>query len=215
MRRLLTLTLVSGAALTTACAEAEDDLSDAEKQELRSGFFPDGGLGEDPSLPGNGDLTIYFAGDANIPGCDIWDFQSNGVSNAQSPNHDLIFTVEGDDIRDPNGDLLCRREGNELFERMRDPNEQVVFSVMGPFIFDGDLQLNGTFLQNLIELKSKLLYTFNGKDVYEGLVLGGEMLVSANVNIRWSSRMRKFAIASLIAGECGGPGIPPHPEDDH
>ena len=209
MRRL---SLLGAFALTTACAEGQDDLSDSEAQELRTGFLPDGGLGEDPNLPGNGDLTIYFAGDANIPGCDIWDFSSNGVHNAQSPTHDLIFTVDGDDIRAPGGDLLCRRDGNQLFERMRDPDDQVVFSVMGPFIFEGDLQLNGSMWQNLVELRSKLLYTFNDQDVYDGLVIEGDMLVSASVDIRWSSRMRKFAIASLIAGECGGPGIPPHPE---
>lgn len=214
MRRLTTLTLVSGAfALTTACAEGEDDLSDDEVQELRNGFVPDGPLGENPSLPGNGDLTIYFAGETGVPGCDIWDFSSNTVRNTQSPNRDVIFTVVGDDIRDPDGNLLCRRDGNELFERMRDPSNAVVFSVIGPFIFDGDLKLNGSILHNLIELKSKLLFTFHDKDVYDGLVLQGDMLVSANVNIRWSSRMRKFAIASLIAGECGGPGIPPHPDD--
>jgi hypothetical protein len=214
MRRLLTLSVIAGAsALTTACAEGQDDLSDNEMQELRDGVWGDDGPGENPNLPGNGDLTIFFGEEEGIPGCDIWDFSSGTVHNAQDPSHDVIFTVEGDNILDPNGALLCQRDGNALVERILDAEDEAVFSILGPFVFEGELELGGGWIHDAYEMSSKLLYTFHRNDVYARFKHGGEVLVSADVNIRVSSKMRRFAIASLIAGECGGPGLPDHPDD--
>ena len=85
--------------------------------------------------------------------------------------------------------------------------------MIGPFIFDGELDLSGSWWQVLKELHRKLLYTFKGADVFDRYWWDDEKLVTADVNIALSSRMRKFTISSLIAGECGGPGLPDPPPD--
>ena len=93
MRGVLTSALlVCVATAVSGCAES-DEPNDDQIEEFRSGLGGDGGIGEFPGWPGNGDLTLFFGGHANVPGCDIWDFMSNNVTDAQTPNGDLVLIV--------------------------------------------------------------------------------------------------------------------------
>ena len=211
MRAKLLLTIAAvWAGLLTGCADNEP--TDEEIQEFRNGIGDDNAGDE---YPGNGDITIYWANHAGVPGCDIWDFMSTGVHDAQDPNEPLILSVVGDEIIDANGTVQCYRSGNEFVDLVnRDANDEVVFSVLGRFVFDGELILDGTWWQNVQELHQKLLHTYEGEHVYDRYSYWGhgERLVSTDVELTHASKMRKFTISSLITAECGGPGLPPAPE---
>ena len=182
-----------------ACAETGGDLNEEEFR-----HFP---VPPDLQQP---DTGIYDPEDD----CLIWDI-SNGTG--YSPSGEVVLDIIDGVFYDPDGVAVCVMDGNELSEfrtvRSTANPDDVVFTVRGPFIFEGSLDLEGkNKWQRILEMRSKLLFTFFFEHVFEGPVWHNNIVVTADTNIMIQTRQRKLQIASLITGECGGPGLPdPHP----
>lgn len=181
---------------------------------LRAGSFP-----QPPQYPGNGDLTIYYGPSTAIEDCLIYDMVGTSVHQGSADTGPVILQVSGTDIVDPlTNASVCHREGNELVERVivGGPGGDVLFTVLGKWVFEGDLDFaNKSLLQILLDLQDQLLYTFSGTHVYDGSEYDGEILVTTTAPITLASRQRKLVISALIAGECGGLGLPDHPGGWH
>jgi hypothetical protein len=190
-----------------ACATSDGN-PDRDEMEatLRSGMFP-----EPANYPGNGDLTIYEGvGTASEP-CRIYDILGTQVNASQVNDGAGIMNIVGDSIVDPaTGLAVCTREGNELFERVRDGGDgdgPVLFTVVGRWVFEGELNLQGNIMQVLQQLDDQLIYTFQGPHIWEHSPSDGEILATATQPLTNANKTRKLVISSLIAGECGGLGL--------
>ncbi len=200
-----------GAALLTlglltlpACAESGDDLGESDFRHLP---FP-GGIPPELREP---DTKIYHGSDASDD-CLIWDI-SDGTT-LDPATGEVIHQITNGVFYDRDGDPVCVMDGNELTEfnvvrSAADPTD-VVFTVRGPFVFEGELNLAGkNKWQRLQEMRSKLLFTFFFEHVFDGPVWHDDILVTADTNLIIQIKQRKLQIASLITGECGGPGLEP------
>ncbi len=194
--------------LVCACATSDEGNPDRAEMEatLRAGIFP-----EPANYPGNGDLTIYEGQNTASEPCRIYDILGTQVNASQVNGGQGIMNIVGNSIVDPTTGLaICTREGNELFERVRDGSSgsgEVLFTVVGRWVFEGELNLNGNILQILNQLDEQLLYTFQGPHIYEHSPWDGEILATATKPLTNANKTRKLVITSLIAGECGGLGL--------
>lgn len=194
------------AVVLVGCGAAEDNPELAEMEAVyRNGASP-----YPANYPGNGNIGIYEGPSAASEDCLIYTTIGTDVhaGNASGP---VIMSIVGNDIVDPvSGAVMCSRDGNELVERVRSggPGGPVLFTVMGRWIFDGDISTQGkSWLEVVQYFDDKLLYTFQGAHVYEHAPYDGEILVTATKPIARSNQMRKLVISSLIAAECGGLGL--------
>lgn len=180
---------------------------------LRAGLFP-----EPANYPGNGDLTIYEGTNTASEPCRIYDIAGTQVHATQQPGNPAVMDIVGNSIVDPTtGQAICTRQGNQLYEEViiGGAGGEVLFTVVGRWVFDGELDLDGNILQILQQLDEQLVYTFQGPHVYEHSPWDGDILVTATQPLTNASKTRKLVIASLIAGECGGLGLYTFEEDEH
>jgi hypothetical protein len=190
-----------------ACATSEGN-PDRDEMEatLRAGMFP-----EPADYPGNGDLTIYEGVGTSSEPCRIYDILGTQVNASQVNDGEGIMNIVGDSIVDPaTGLAVCTREGNELFERVRDGGDgdgPVLFTVVGRWVFEGELNLQGNIVQVLQQLDDQLIYTFQGPHIWEHSPWDGEILATATQPLTNANKTRKLVLSSLIAGECGGLGL--------
>jgi hypothetical protein len=203
MRTTLAMALVCAC----ACAASERGPESEEiEATLRAGGFP-----SPANYPGNGDIAIYEGNSTASEECLIYTTVGTEVhqGSAQGP---VIANVVGNTIVDPTtGTTLCTRDGNELVERVRIgamQTDAVLFTVIGRWVFDGDIVLTGkTLPQILAELDEKLLYTFDGTHIYDHSPWDGEVLATATAPLSNASKTRKLVLSAMIAAECGGLGL--------
>jgi hypothetical protein len=202
------------AVFLVGCGAAEDNPELAEMEAV----YRSGSPAYPAVYPGNGDIGIYEGPSAASEDCLIYTTVGTDVhaGNASGP---VIMRIVGNDIVDPaSGAVMCSRDGNELIERVRSggPEGPVLFTVMGRWIFEGDINTHGkSWLEVVQYFNEKLLYTFQGAHVYEHAPYDGEILVTATKPIAQSNQMRKLVISSLIAAECGGLGLYGEEPEEH
>ncbi|MBX7083079.1 MAG: hypothetical protein K1X88_27985 [Nannocystaceae bacterium] len=203
MRTALALAM----ALVCACATSERGPESAEiEATLRAGGFP-----SPANYPGNGNIGVYEGNSTASEECLI--YTTVGTEVHQGPaDGPIIANIVGNTIVDPTtGATLCTRDGNELVERVRVgalETDTVLFTVIGRWVFDGDIVLTGkTLPQILAELDQKLLYTFDGPHIYDHSPWDGEVLATATAPLSNASKTRKLVLSAMIAAECGGLGL--------
>jgi hypothetical protein len=214
MRYVMALALVLG-----ACGETEVNPELAEMEEVfRAGAFP-----SPPNYPGNGNIAIYEGDSATSEDCLIYTTVGTDVHQG-SASGPAIMRIQGNSILDPaTNQVMCSRDGNELVDRVRagGPDGPVLFTVMGRWVFDGEINIAGKTWSQLIDyFDDKLLYTFVGPYIFEHAPFDGEILATSTKPIAQASQMRRLVITSLVAGECGGLGLyaeegeddDPHPQ---
>ncbi|HWB81796.1 MAG TPA: hypothetical protein VG755_42835 [Nannocystaceae bacterium] len=209
MRRwILAVGLVGG------CATSEGNPDRAEMEAtLRAGLFP-----EPANYPGNGDLAIYEGTNTASEPCRIYDIAGTQVHATQQPGAPAVMDIVGNSIVDPTtGQAICTRQGNQLYEQVivGGAGGDVLFTVIGRWVFEGELNLNGNILQILAQLDDQLIYTFQGPHIYEHSPWDGDILATATQPLTNANKTRKLVIASLIAGECGGLGLYTEEEGEH
>jgi hypothetical protein len=208
--------LVAGLVCACATSSSDDDPNRAELEEtLRTGLFP-----FPPNYPGNGDLALYEGTTTASGDCLIYDILGTQVHAGAGVNAPTIMTIVGDSIVDPaTGLAVCTRDGNALIERVHvgaNTSGEVLFTVVGRWVFEGELELDGNILQVLAQLDDQLLYTFEGPHIYEHSPWDGEILATATKPLTNASKTRKLVLTSLVAGECGGLGLyADEDEDEH
>jgi hypothetical protein len=169
------------------------------------------------NYPGNGDIGIYEGASATSEDCLIYTTVGTDVHQG-SASGPVIMNIQGTDIVDPaSGTVMCSRDGDALVERVRTGEDgPVLFTVMGRWIFEGEINTHGKPWLEVVEyFDSQLLYTFQGANVFEHAPYDGEILVTATKPIAQSDQMRKLVISSLIAAECGGLGLYGEEEEEH
>ncbi len=151
-----------------------------------------------------------------------WIFLDGGLYDATG---EKILQVTNGVFYDADGAPRCIIDGNELteFTRVRsfDAPGEVIFTVRGPFVFDGEVTFpkphnfkkkwgkhwKKKFKKAKKKLKEQILFSYFLNYVYDGFFVGGDILFIADQNLMIQTRKRKFMFASAIAGECGAPGF--------
>lgn len=160
---------------------------------------------EAPGLVTDGDLTLSRQGLDG--GGVIIDFDIVGVA-AYDRMGGQVQQLTDDTISSPDGQVLCTRTTNNGFVQLRDADGDVLFSSFGPFVFDGQLDLEGQGgAQQFQTLMGQLRFSYNFDTVIEGLANSGTEMVQASAPIQFSSGWRKLVIASLVDGYCGSNGL--------
>jgi len=207
MRGVVVLALVSG---LFGCAAADDGDSDEMMWALRSGVFP-----SPPNYPGNGDLSIYAGHTTASEDCLIYDILGPDVHDgAASDGAPVLVTIVGDAIQTPEGATLCTVEGDALVDRVRTggPEGPVLFTSFGRWVFEGEVDVSGGSLHEIVAaLGEQLVFSFYGPHIYDGSILSGEVVATATKPLTHASTNRKLLVAAMLAGECGGLGIPEEP----
>jgi hypothetical protein len=120
-----------------------------------------------------------------------------------------IQLLSDGEITDPDGVLLCTKGTSGGFTQLRDSDGDVLFSSVGPFVFEGQPMLAGKNpVQQAVELANHLRFSYDHDVLVEGFGSSGEDMVEASVPIQFSSGWRKLTIAALVDGYCGSEGIP-------
>jgi hypothetical protein len=194
MRRTLATTLVAVLCLS-ACAA--DDGLDGEGLEFRQ---------EDHIFD---DLKIYEGDTAGDESNLVWDIFEDKAYLGPMADDDLVMSFNETEIMDLDGFVVCVRERRDLVDVVTPEGEDVVvLSVMGPFIFAGDLDFADKKPGQILKmLKDQLLYTVKKDQVYEGKVRDKNVLVTATDRIRKGGTMGKLVVGALVAGECGSEGL--------
>ncbi len=182
-----------------ACADTGDDLGESDFRDIPTG----------PGSILEPDTTIYHGSSASDD-CVIWDVTDGTTLDPQTG--EVLQQITDGVFYDRDGIPVCVMDGNELSSiqivRSAANPDDVVFTVRGPFVFEGELNLAGkNKWQRIKEMRSKLLFTFFFEHVFEGPVWQDNILVTADTNLMIQIKQRKLQIASLITGECGGPGL--------
>lgn len=199
-------------AMVCACGPVLDTNPDLEEFEavLRSGQSP-----FPAQYPGNGDLAVYEGASTASEDCLIYTTQGTEVYAGRAPAAPLVFTVDGNDLVDPDGNVTCTIESNLIGGRIRNAGDgEVVFTVIGRWVFDGEINLNQPLLQILAQFEEQLTYTFQTTHIYEHTPWTGAKLATATTAIALANPARKLVLSSLIAGECGGLGLYADEDED-
>lgn len=213
MRRLFPafMCFAMAAGLSACDNEPTSGPSTPEEEELynfRAAVFP-----PIENLPGNGDISLFQPSAEPVPasaeptgGGDIivWDFIGVAVYGR---TENLVMSVQGTTMVGSSGGTTCSAQPHGLFTELKDSDGAVVYSALGPWVFDGRPQLAGlSAFQQYKELSSRLLYTFAGQGVYDGLAVGDPILDSSE-SLTFADGMRKMTISALVDGNCGGDGL--------
>jgi len=205
MRRLLPVALCVAASTGLMACDQESvsgpTPNDAQDlyDEVRKAPFP---VPAGPALA-DGDVELRRGGGGDIV---IFVVEDGVASRADGTPVQFIST---DEILSPEGEVLCTQGASGGFVQLRDSEGTVVFSSIGPFVFEGQPQLAGKNpAQQAQELASRLRFSFDFEMVVEGFANSGEEMVEASVPVQFASNWRKVVIASLIDGYCGSEGIP-------
>ncbi len=190
----------------TACAQDDRVLElDAYAQEFSEEQAT-------PRVLGIVDMMVFEGEDTDNDDCLIWDIKDGCASDGQSGEH-LLLAID-DEFLLPDGTVTCRRVNNTLesTEEVRavvgGEEADVVFTIWGRWVFDGQLELAGkSFWQRIRELATKLLYTFDDDQIMVGPAFHDDVLLTATENVQWTSREQKLLLTALIEGECGAPGL--------
>jgi hypothetical protein len=118
--------------------------------------------------------------------------------------------INANAISSPAGDVLCTKGTSGGFTQLRDGDGDVLFSSVGPFVFEGQPNLAGKNpVQQAQELAGHLRFSYDHDSVVEGFANTGEEMVEASVPVQFASSWRKLVIASLVDGYCGSDGLAP------
>ncbi len=209
MRRLLPVLFCVAASTGLAACDQEpvSGPTTDEELELFNVARAANGNGNGNGNGGDGDLTLSRPAGGNGGGGDIIVFDIVGIT-ARNGVGATVQVVTESQISSPDGQLLCTKATQGAFTQLRDADGDVLFSSLGPFVFDGQPDLaNKNGDQQFQELASHLRFTFANKVVVEGFANSGSDLVNADVKIQASSSWRKVVIASLVDGVCGSDGL--------
>jgi hypothetical protein len=119
------------------------------------------------------------------------------------------MTFTETEIQDLDGFVVCVRERRDLVDVVTPEGEDVVvLSVLGPFVFAGDIVAAASSPKQLRKaLKNQLLYTLKKDQVYEGKVRDKNVLLTTTHRIRSGGTMGMLVVGALAAGECGSDGL--------
>lgn len=207
MRRLLPVffCVAASTGLTACDDEPVSGPSTQEEQALydfRAAPFPNGisGLAD-------GDVELRRPA-GGTGGGDIVVFDIVGVA-ARDASGQPLQLLSDDAIASPEGEVLCTRSSDNGFTQLLDADGDVLFSSVGPFVFEGMPELRGKNpFQQYHVLMSHLRFSFDFATVVEGLGNDGEDMVHASAPIQFAPTWRKLVIASLVDGYCGSDGLP-------
>lgn len=164
-----------------------------------------------PNYPGNGDLTVTRAnanaGGGGGGGGGGINFDFDIINNAVARAADGAFVVEvdGNDILSPAGEVLCSIRRNGLFRTLSAADDSVLYSSLGPWVFDGSVELGGLSpFQAYQQLNAQLLVSFDETLVVDDLPSSGEPVAVSNVELELASGPRKLLITAMLDGACGG-----------
>lgn len=157
----------------------------------------------------DGDVALSRPAGGNGGGGDIVVFDINGAV-ARDATGTTIQVLTDTTIAAPDGGpVLCTKTMAAGFSQLRDADGDVLFSTVGPFVFDGQPLLAGkNAFQQFVELSSHLRFSYNFDTVVAGYANSGEDMAIADVPVQFSSGWRKLTIAALVDGYCGSDGMP-------
>lgn len=207
MRRLLPVffCVVASTGLTACDDQPVSGPSTDEEQALydvRAAPFPNG-------IPGffDGDVELRRPAGGGGGGGDILVFDIVDAA-AYDANGVQVQSLTDGGIASPGGEVLCTKTSSGGFVQLRDADGDVLFSSIGPFVFDGQPELAGKNpVQQFQALMSNLRFSYDHDAVVEGFASSGQDMVHASVPVQFSSSWRKLVIASLVDGYCGSDGI--------
>jgi hypothetical protein len=210
MRRLLPVLFC--AATSTGLAACDQEPVGPHPDDEQVFYDAARAAGGFPGAPAfaDGDMTLSRpaggGGDGGGGDIIVFDIVDSVARDADGLTIQVLTT---DSIASPNGDVLCTKTQSGGFAQLRDADGDVLFSTVGPLVFDGQPNLAGKNpIQQGIELASHLRFSFDFTVMVEGSPSGGEDLVVADVPIQFSSGWRKLVVASLVVGYCGSDGLP-------
>ncbi|MCX4244475.1 hypothetical protein [Paraliomyxa miuraensis] len=205
MRRLLPLFLCVAATGLTACDDQPVSGPTNDDEQALYDFRKAGqGNGNGNPFLANGDVSLSREGGG---GGIIIDFDIVDTA-AYDRNGTQIQQLSNDAISSPDGAVLCTRTSANGFVQLRDADGDVLLSTIGPFVFDGEVELGGQNpLQQFQTLMSQLRFSYDLDTVIEGLANSGDEMVHASAHIQFSSGWRKLQIAALVDGYCGSNGL--------
>lgn len=181
-------------ALVCACGLQDDSDSDDEDR--------DGG-----PYAGNGDLTLYDGSTTESEDCVIYDLVGTGVQASNAPGSPLVMTLAGNTITDPDGNALCSLTPHASGAAKLSANGQVLFTAVGPYVFEGQVALSGSWQQIRDANASQLVYAFSGAQILDGQAHGKYAIATADTHIANADSTRKLVLSAAIAGVCGGLGL--------
>lgn len=193
MRRTLATSIVAALCLTACAADGVDD----EGLEFRQ---------EDHIFD---DLKIYEGETTGDESKLAWQIFQDKAYLGPMAGDDLVMSFNENEIMDLDGFVVCVRERRDLVDVVTPEGEDVVvLSVLGPFVFAGDIVAMASSPKQLRKaLKNQLLYTVKNDQVYEGKVCDKNVLLTATDRIREGGTMGMLVVGALAAGECGSEGL--------
>jgi hypothetical protein len=198
MRRLLPILFCVASTGLAACDQDSGPTPDdaqALYDEVRAAPFP-------VPVAFDTDVELRRSGGGVVP--DFVIINSVAADDSGTP----IQVISNGGIASPDGELLCSFTSSGAFSQLRDADNDVIFSALGPFVFEGQPQLAGkNAFQQAQTLMAHLRFSYDFDLLVEGPVSSGEEMVEANVPIQFSSSNRKLVIASLVDGYCGSEGL--------
>ncbi|MEM7154961.1 MAG: hypothetical protein AAF799_19090 [Myxococcota bacterium] len=156
-----------------------------------------------PGYPGDGDLTIIRNSNAGAGGGDIIVFEHINVldqsgSRVVGLTNDAIYSETGDTV-------LCTRSTEGAFHKLSDANGTVLYSAAGPWVFEGDADVDGMNPVEVYEtLSAQLLVTFTDDGIVDGVNEDSDLVAESTEELDLATGMRKLAVAAMLEGNCGG-----------
>jgi hypothetical protein len=203
MRRLLpALFCVAASTGLTACDQPVSGPTPDDEQELYNEVRKAGG-GMPAIADGDVTLSRTTLGGQKDP---VFVIQGGSARTALGV---VVQDLSDAGISAPGGGILCTKATVGGFVQLVDADGTVLFSSVGPFVFEGQPQLAGKNpAQQAQELASRLRFSYDFNVVMEGFANSGEEMVEATVPVQFASGWRKLVIASLVDGYCGSDGLP-------
>jgi hypothetical protein len=154
------------------------------------------------------DLAIYPGPTAT--GTPLWEMtQGDLVFEGPAEEQNLLMLVSFEEIMDQDGFVVCTREERELVDVITPHGEpQVVLSLLGPYVFAGEIDLWGKSMCGIREImEEQLLYTITPRRVFDGRIRSRDVLLTASSNMTKTGEMARLVVGALAAGECGSNGL--------
>lgn len=205
MQRFLpTFLCVALATGLSACDSGPvDSPSTDEEQTLFDFNFRSNPAPAIPGYPGDGDLTITRNSAAGAGGGDIIVFEHINVldqsgSRVVGLTSDAIYSKSGDTV-------LCTRSTDGAFHKLSNTDGTVLYSAAGPWVFEGDAEIEGMSPVEVYEtLSAQLLVTFTDDGIVDGVNEDSDLVAESTEELDLASGMRKLAVAAMLDGNCGG-----------